>query len=105
MCPMPISVVLPVRDGAMAVASALTDLLSGMELDDELLAVNDGSTDATPEILTEWASRDAKGICRAPPQTRKFRKSDASSARNAPVGSASPKKEEGSATFQHLLKI
>jgi glycosyltransferase involved in cell wall biosynthesis len=44
----------------MAVASALTDLLSGMELDDELLAVNDGSTDATPEILTEWASRDAR---------------------------------------------
>jgi glycosyltransferase involved in cell wall biosynthesis len=28
--------------------------------DDELLAVDDGSTDATPQILAEWASRDPR---------------------------------------------
>lgn len=56
----PVSVLMPVRDGASHVARALEDLVAGLGPDDELLAVDDGSTDSTPQILTEWASRDAR---------------------------------------------
>lgn len=60
MRPEPVSVLMPVRDGASHVARALADLVAGMGPDDELLALDDGSTDSTPQILTEWASRDAR---------------------------------------------
>jgi glycosyltransferase involved in cell wall biosynthesis len=60
MRPESFSVVMPVRDGASRVAKALADLVAGMGPDDELLALDDGSTDATPSILAEWASTDAR---------------------------------------------
>lgn len=56
----PVSVVMPVRDAASHVARALADLLPGMGPDDELLTVDDGSTDSTPQVLNEWAGRDPR---------------------------------------------
>jgi len=51
---------MPVRDGASHAATALQDLLAGMGPVDELLAVDDGSTDSTPQILAGWASVDPR---------------------------------------------
>jgi len=55
-----ISVLMPVRNGASGVVNTLADLVAGMGPDDELLAVDDGSTDATPQILAEWSTRDPR---------------------------------------------
>ena len=60
MRPEPVSVLMPIRDGASLVARALSDLVTGMGPDDELLAVDDGSTDSTPQVLSEWASREPR---------------------------------------------
>lgn len=60
MRPEPVSVLMPIRDGASHVARALADLLAGMGPDDELLAVDDGSTDSTPQLLAQWASREPR---------------------------------------------
>lgn len=60
MRPEPVSVLMPVRDGASHVESTLSELVAGLGPDDEVLAVDDGSTDTTPQILTAWASRDAR---------------------------------------------
>lgn len=60
MRPDPVSVLMPVRDGAPYFARGLADLTAGMGSDDELLAVDDGSTDATPQVLYEWAGRDPR---------------------------------------------
>ena len=56
----PITVVLPVRDGALTSRFAIEDLLFGMQDDDELLAIDDGSHDATNAILRSFADRDAR---------------------------------------------
>jgi len=49
-----ISVLMPVRNEEISVAAALVDLASQLNPDDQFLVVNDGSTDATPEILAKW---------------------------------------------------
>ena len=46
-----VSVLLPVRDGARFLHEALESVLAQTLADFELLVVDDGSTDATPEIL------------------------------------------------------
>jgi GT2 family glycosyltransferase len=55
-----VSVLLPVRDGA----DHLDEALFSMEvqtLDDfEVVVVDDGSTDTTPDILARWAARDPR---------------------------------------------
>ena len=56
----PLSVVLPVRDGALTVGRALEDLLAGMSSDDELLAIDDGSQDTTSALLEAVAGREAR---------------------------------------------
>lgn len=55
-----VSVVLPVRDGAVHLPAALASLAGQTLADYELIAIDDGSTDATPEILAEHAARDPR---------------------------------------------
>jgi len=58
--PPPISVLLPVRDGAATLEDAIASMEAQTDPDFEVLAVDDGSTDATPDILQAWAERDSR---------------------------------------------
>lgn len=55
-----VSVLLPVRDGA----DHLPDCIASLEAQSldvvEFVAVDDGSADATPDLLARWAGRDAR---------------------------------------------
>lgn len=53
-----LSILMPVRNGAHFVEAALSDLATATSEVDEILVVNDGSTDETPNILVEWAEQD-----------------------------------------------
>ncbi len=55
-----VSVVLPVRNGARWLGEAIESVLSQTLLGWELIAVNDGSTDGTPDILDAFARRDGR---------------------------------------------
>ncbi len=55
-----ISVILPVHNGAATVAAAIDTCLQQTHRSLELLVINDGSTDATPAILTDEAKRDPR---------------------------------------------
>lgn len=55
-----VSVLLPVRDGAAHLPEAVASLESQTLADFEVIAVDDGSTDATADILRAWARRDAR---------------------------------------------
>lgn len=55
-----ISILLPVRDGAEWLDEAMASLAAQTFEDFEVLAVDDGSNDATPDILDGWADRDAR---------------------------------------------
>lgn len=55
-----ISIVMPVRDAADTLRGAMESILGQTWRDWELVAVNDGSVDATPDILTGYARRDSR---------------------------------------------
>lgn len=55
-----ISIVLPVRDGAATIERALVSLVAQTLSAWELIVVDDGSTDATPARLAEWARREPR---------------------------------------------
>ena len=55
-----ISVILPVRDGAATLEGAVRSVLTGQGVDLELICVDDGSVDATPELLAAWARADRR---------------------------------------------
>ena len=55
-----VSVVLPVYNGETTLEEALDSVLAQSLKDLELIVVDDGSTDATPEILDRWANRDSR---------------------------------------------
>jgi len=57
-----------VRDGAAHLPEAIASLEAQTDGDFEVLAVDDGSTDATPDLLADWARRDARvRVLRQPP--------------------------------------
>jgi cellulose synthase/poly-beta-1,6-N-acetylglucosamine synthase-like glycosyltransferase len=56
----PVSVLLPCFNAEMWLPEALESLAGQTLTDFELVAVNDGSDDATGDILHEWAARDAR---------------------------------------------
>lgn len=55
-----VSVVVSVRDGAPFLEQALESILSQTLHELELIVVDDGSTDQTPEILATFAARDSR---------------------------------------------
>ena len=55
-----VSIVLPVYNGAGYVTEALDSILAQTYPNFELIAVDDGSTDATPQILDDYATRDSR---------------------------------------------
>lgn len=55
-----VSVLLPVRDGEPHLQEAIASLKTQAFEDFEVLAVDDGSTDATPGVLAAWAARDPR---------------------------------------------
>ena len=57
---MRVSVVMPVRDGERFLVEAVESVLAQTLSDLELVAVDDGSTDRTPELLAELSRRDPR---------------------------------------------
>jgi glycosyltransferase involved in cell wall biosynthesis len=55
-----LSIVMPARDAVGTVGDAIESILAQTWRDWELIAVDDGSTDATAEILTAYARRDPR---------------------------------------------
>ncbi len=51
---------MPCRDAESTLGDALASLKAQTLGDFEIIAVDDGSTDQTPAILTEWAERDSR---------------------------------------------
>ncbi len=58
--PPTVSVLLPIYNAAATLAEALDSTLSQEGVEFEVVAVDDGSVDETPEILAEYASRDSR---------------------------------------------
>jgi glycosyltransferase involved in cell wall biosynthesis len=67
----PISVIIPVRNGEAYVADAVESVLAQEDVPAELIVVDDGSTDGTPELLAHVAGRitvdhvDGRGVSAA----------------------------------------
>src|SRR5688572_27460772 len=55
-----ISVVMPVFNGQRFLAQAMNSLLAQTFHDFEIIVVDDGSTDASPAILRDYAERDSR---------------------------------------------
>ena len=55
-----VSVLLPVRDGAAYLPECIDSLRSQTLEDFEVLAVDDGSTDESAEVLSQWAREDPR---------------------------------------------
>ena len=51
---------LPVRDGARHLREAIASLEAQSHRDFEVIAVDDGSRDETPDVLAEWGARDPR---------------------------------------------
>jgi glycosyltransferase involved in cell wall biosynthesis len=52
--------VLPVYNGAGVIAPTIDSILGQTDADFELIVIDDGSTDATPEIVAGYAARDGR---------------------------------------------
>jgi glycosyltransferase involved in cell wall biosynthesis len=59
-----VSVILPVYNAEDFLAEALQSVLSQTHQNFELIAIDDGSTDRSPDILAEFASRDRRILAR-----------------------------------------
>lgn len=55
-----ISILMPVRDAAATLGEAMGSLVAQTWEDWELIAVDDGSTDATPELLRHWERAESR---------------------------------------------
>ena len=67
--PVAISVLLPVRDAAPYLPECIASLRAQTFEDFEVLAVDDGSTDESPRLLSAWAREDSRvSVVRQPPR-------------------------------------
>lgn len=57
---MGISVLMSVRDGAQFLPNSIKDIESNVLADDEILIINDGSSDQTEDLLTSWAQTNSQ---------------------------------------------
>jgi len=55
-----LSVVMPVRNGARWLGEAIDSVVQQTLSELELLVIDDGSTDETPQILSAWSRRDSR---------------------------------------------
>lgn len=55
-----VSILMPVRNEERMLPHALSDLILGAFPGDEVLVIDDGSEDRTPQILAQWAARDSR---------------------------------------------
>jgi glycosyltransferase involved in cell wall biosynthesis len=55
-----VSVVMGVRNGMPEVADTLESLTSQLGVSFEIIVINDGSTDGTADLLSEWSNRDPR---------------------------------------------
>ena len=55
-----ISVLLPVRDAAPYLPECIASLRAQTFEDFEVLAVDDGSSDESPQLLSAWATEDSR---------------------------------------------
>jgi hypothetical protein len=55
-----VSVVMPIHNGERYLRDAIESVLAQSLAEFELIAIDDGSTDATPEILASFAERDSR---------------------------------------------
>ena len=60
--PPAVSVVMSVRDGERYLAAAIESVLNQTLRDLELVVVDDGSTDSSPQILAAYASKDDRVV-------------------------------------------
>ena len=63
---MKVSVIIPVRDGALYIASAIESVLGQTEPPAELLVIDDGSKDETASIVSRFSSRGVRLIQQPP---------------------------------------
>ena len=62
---MRVSFIVPAYNEGRTIGEVL-ERVSALELDKQIVVVDDGSTDATPEILAGWADRDGVVVLRQP---------------------------------------
>jgi chlorobactene glucosyltransferase len=55
-----VAIILPVRDEAANIDAVVASLLAQEGVDAEVLVLDDGSTDATPDLLAAWAAREPR---------------------------------------------
>ena len=56
----PITLLLPIRNGAKFVDHTMKSMISNCRPLDEIIVINDGSTDKSLNLLENWASRESK---------------------------------------------
>lgn len=57
---MRITALLPIRNGGRYIVASLPSILQNLSLEDELLIINDGSTDDTEELLNIFSKEDSR---------------------------------------------